>query len=176
MKILIIAASPRKGSYTNRLAGFAYDYAKEKGADVDILDLEKTPLDPFRGYGEKYSKHTKDTIKAIKEKYQLLIIASPVYDSGFSSALKNIFEHSNYKELKGKVAGFIIMASGRISSLLVQSQLVAMMDYFGIFSNPKAVHAAIEDFTGEELTSEVIKERIKNLVDSSINMAEKLSG
>ena len=175
MKILIIAGSPRKNSLTNVLAKFAYDYAKEKKLDADILDLSKTPLDPFRGFGEKYSKHTDDTIARIKDKYQVLIIATPVYDSGFSSAVKNIFEHSNYKELKGKTAGFIIMASGRISSLLVNNQLKAMTDYFGIYSNPKGVYAASEDFTGMELNSEVIQERIKELVDSTFEMAEKLS-
>lgn len=175
MKTLIIGGSPRKNSYTNTLANFAYDYAKEKKEDVDFLDLSKTPLDPFKGYGEEYSKHTTETIKAIKEKYQLLILATPVYDSSFTSALKNIFEHSNYKELKGKTAGFIIMASGKISSLLVQTQLNAMMNYFGIFSNPKGVYASMDDFEGMEIKSEVIKQRIKDLIDSSIEIAEKLS-
>ncbi len=175
MKTLVIAASPRKNSYTNVLAKFAHDYAKEKKLDADLLDLSKTPLDYFRGYGEEYSKFTIETINAIKDKYQLLILATPVYDSGFSAALKNIFEHSNYKELKGKTAGFIIMASGKISSLLVQEQLNSLMNYFGIYSNPKAVHATMEDFDGMNLKSEAIQERIKELVDSSIDMAERLS-
>ncbi|MGA2130217.1 MAG: NADPH-dependent FMN reductase [Candidatus Pacearchaeota archaeon] len=175
MKILIIGASPRKNSYTNILADFTYKYAKEKNLDVDLLNLSETPLDYFRGYGETYSKFTADTISAIKDNYQLLILATPVYDSAYSAALKNIFEHSNYKELKGKTAGFIIMASGKISSLLVQGQLVSLMNYFGIYSNPKAVHATMEDFEGMELKSEVIQERIKELIDSTAEMAEKLS-
>ncbi len=176
MRTLIIAGSPRKNSYTNVLAKFAYDYAKEKGKEVDLLDLSKTQLDPFRGFGENYSKETVDTIESIKKIYNLLLIATPVYDSGFSSAIKNIFEHSNYKELKGKTAGFIIMASGKISHLLVHTQLNAMMNYFGIFSNPKGVYAAGDDFKEMTLTSEIIKERIKDLVDSSVEIAEKLSG
>lgn len=175
MKILVISGSPRKNSYTSVLAKFAYDYAKEKKLDVDFLDLSKTLIDPFRGYGEKYSQETIETIKSIKDKYQLLIIATPVYDSGFSAAIKTIFEHSNYKELKGKTAGFIIMSSGKISSLLVQGQLVSMMNYFGIFSNPKAVYAAMDNFEAMNIKSEAIQERLKELVDSSVDMAEKLS-
>lgn len=175
MKMLIIAGSPRKNSNTNVLADFAFGYAKEKGIDADLLDLSKNPLDMFKGYGEKYSEHTIKVINDIKEKYGVLIIATPVYDSTFTAAVKTVFEHSNYKALKGKVAGFIIMAAGRTSSLLVQTQLVAMMNYFNIFSNPKAVHAAGDDFEGMELKSEVIKERIKELIDSTLEIAEKLS-
>jgi NAD(P)H-dependent FMN reductase len=177
MKALIIAGSPREGSYSKILADIAYDYAKSNHKEVgfDFLDLAKTQIDSFKGPSAEYGEETRKIISSLKD-YDLFIISTPVYNSVFSSAVKNLFEHAHYKEIRGKVAGFIIMSSGKKSHLIVQSQLAAMMTYFEILSNPKAVFAIDEDFADMKLNNEDIEERIKSLIDSSVRIAEKLSG
>ena len=41
------------------------------------------------------------------------LIGTPVYNSFFSSALKNLFEYVNYKKTEGKVAGMVILGAGK---------------------------------------------------------------
>ena len=167
MKTLIIQGSPRKKAYTKVLAQFAYNHAKTK-CTADILDLSEADIEPFKGFEEKYSEKTNDAIKSVKS-CDAYILCTPVYDSMISSALKNLFEHINYKEIVGKTAGFIIMASGKIAYLHVHSQLTTMMNYFGVSSNSEAVYASHEHFNEQmNLKDEAIKRRIQEVVDSTI--------
>ena len=169
MKILIINGSPRKKSYTKILANFVYEYVKEK-YDTEFLDLGKEPIEPFRGFEEKYNEKTTNIVSSLKN-FDIFIICSPVYNGLLSSAIKNLFEHVNYKELIGKTAGFILMAGGKISYLQVQGQLNALMNYFTIISNPKAIYVGKESFNDKmEVNDNDAKERIKIVIDSTINL------
>jgi len=173
MKILIICGSPRKNSLTRVLTDLAHTYAKEKyaSAQIEYLDLGKYPVENFRGLEEAYSQQTKDAIKLV-ESSQILIIGTPVYNGLLSSALKNLFEHINYKALEGHLAGFIIHGSGTISSLQVQGQLMALMTYFRVVSNPRAVFTSRNQHFGQKgnLMDEEVSKRIHKLVDETISM------
>ncbi len=171
MKILIICGSPRKNSLTRILTDLAYTYAKEKysTAQVEYLDLGKYPLDTFRGFEEEYSQETKNAITLV-ESSEVLIIGTPVYNGLLGSTLKNLFEHIDYKALRGKIAGFLVHGSGSISSLQVQGQLMALMTYFRVLSNPRAVFTSKErqfDNQGKLIDQTVIK-RIYQLVEETV--------
>ena len=130
MKILIISASPRKNSHSRVLADAAFNYLEKKEGEFEasMIDLYETKVDVFRGFGEDYNEETKKVIEMLKE-HDIFIISTPVYNSSFSSVLKNIFEHSNYKALKGKTAGFIMNAGGGISFINVHSDLNSLINY-----------------------------------------------
>lgn len=173
MKILIICGSPRKNSLTRVLTDLAHTYAKEKYStfEVEYLDLGKYKVDTFRGFEEKYSQQTNDAIKLV-ESSQVLILGSPVYNGLLSSVLKNLFEHINYKALDGHIAGFIVHSSGTISSLQVEGQLMALMTYFRVLSNPRAVFTSKDrhfNAQGNLIDAEVTK-RIHKLVDETVSM------
>ena len=173
MKILIICGSPRKNSLTRVFTDLAHTYAKEKysSAPIEYLDLGKYPLDTFRGFEEKYTPETKNAISLV-ESSEVLIIGSPVYNGLLSSALKNLFEHINYKALEGHIAGFIIHSSGTISSLQVQGQLMALMTYFRVISNPRAVFTSKNQHFDEKgnLTDAGVTKRIHQLMDETVSM------
>lgn len=176
MKVLILSASPRKNSHSRALADVAIEYfQKTFKKKPEILDLNATKVDIFRGFGEKYSPATVKAIEALKEA-DAVIISTPVYNASFSSVLKNIFEHSNYKSLKGMVVGFIINGGTQKSFENVQTLLTSMMNYFGIFSNPQPVFVYSGDFEGitTKLSNDSIKDRIADLVDSTVELKKKL--
>lgn len=176
MKILIISASPRKNSHSRVLADAAFNYLEKKEGkfEVSMIDLYETKVDVFRGFGEEYNEETNKVIEMLKD-HDVFIISTPVYNASFSSVLKNIFEHSNYKALKGKTAGFIMNAGGPVSFVNVNSDLNSLMNYFGMFSNPTSANVLPKDFDKEmKLEGEVVKERIKDLVDSTIDIGKKL--
>jgi len=176
MKILIISASPRKNSHSRVLADAAFNYLEKKKGDfkISMIDLYDTKVDVFRGFGEDYNEETDKVIEMLRD-HDVFIISTPVYNASFSSVLKNIFEHSNYKALKGKTAGFIMNAGGGISFVNVYSDLNSLMNYFGVFSNPSSVNVLPKDFDKEmKLEEETVKERIKDFVDSTIDIGKKL--
>lgn len=174
MQILILCGSPREQSLTRVLTDLAYDYARRRYADatVDYLDLSRVAVDPFRGYDLEYSAATRETVSRVT-RADVLIIGAPIYNGLISAALKNLFEHIDYRTLEGRVAGFIIHSGGPVSSLQVQGQLMALMTYFRVLSNPRAVFSLRDKHfdEGRTLRDEQIRERIARLVDDTVALA-----
>ncbi|OGV96858.1 hypothetical protein A2W24_01705 [Microgenomates group bacterium RBG_16_45_19] len=177
MKILIVCGSPRKNSLTRILTNLAFEYAKSTYPESDVrhLDLGLTPIEPFRGFEEKYNQVTLDAIQTVTGS-EVFILGAPVYNGLVSSCLKNLFEHINYKALENKVAGFIVHSAGPISSLQVQGQLAAMMTYFRVFSNPRGVFTYRDQHFDKEkriLTDKGVEERVQRLVEETVGLAER---
>ena len=174
-KVMVVCGSLRKASWTRELTDLAFNHAK-KTVDADYLDLSKVNVEWFRGWEESYGSETCDAVERLTVS-DVLIIGCPIYDGLLSSPLKNLFEHVNYKSLEGKVAGFIIKSGSTISSLQVQGQLVALMNYFRVISNPRAVYAFDEHFDKKgKLKDKGIEARVRRLVDETIGMFKGKKG
>jgi NAD(P)H-dependent FMN reductase len=103
------------------------------------------------------------------------LIGSPIYNSLFSSALKNLFEYVNYKKTEGKVAGMVILAAGNIGFVDVQTVITQLLSYFRVITNPKAVYLTTDVFTENEISDEDAKNRLKEMVDETLQIASKLN-
>lgn len=169
MKVLVVCGSLRAGSLTRVLTDIAYDYARETYGGVEYLDLRTTRINNFEGFEAEYDEITANTVKLV-ESSDVFILGCPVYNGLLGSALKNLFEFVNYGALEGRVAGFILKAGSNISFLQVHGQLQAMMNYFRIISNPRAVYATNGDFDGMKLTNVETNNRIKRLVNETIRI------
>jgi len=169
MKILIVSGSLRKESLTRVLTDIAYEYAKKNYDDVEYLDLRKTRINNFEGFEAQYDENTDKTIKLVQNS-DVFILGCPVYNGLIGSALKNLFEFVDYKALERKIAGFIVKSGSNISFLQVQGQLQALMNYFRVISNPRAVFVTDEDFEGMKLKNRKIEGRIKRLIDETVKM------
>ena len=169
MKVLIVCGSLREQSLTRVLTDIAYDYARENYGDVEYLDLRETRIQNLEGFEAEYDEITVKTVKLV-ENSRVFILGCPVYNGLLGSALKNLFEFVDYGALEGMVAGFILKAGRNVSFLQVHGQLQAMMNYFRIISNPRAVYATNEDFDGMKLTNIEINNRIKRLINETIRI------
>ena len=103
------------------------------------------------------------------------LIGSPIYNSFFSSALKNLFEYVNYKKTEGKVAGMVILAAGNIGFVDVQTVITQLLSYFRVITNPKAVYLTTDVFAENEISDEDAKNRLKEMVDETLQIASKLN-
>ena len=173
MKIIVISASPRKTANTQIIMQEIYDYAKTKNADTKFINLSKDKVDCYEGPDGNYSEVTKQATRDIMEA-DIWLIGTPIYNSFFSSALKNLFEYVNYKETAGKVAGMAILASGDIGFIDVQTLLTQLMSYFRVITNPKAVFMTVDMLKDGKVEDENAKTRMKELVDETIAIASKL--
>ena len=173
MKVIVISASPRKTANTQVMMQFVYDYAKSKNEDTKFINLSKDKIDCYEGPDGNYTEITQQAAKNITEA-DVWLIGTPIYNSFFSSSLKNLFEYINYKKTEGKTAGLAIMASGNIGFIDVQTLLTQLMSYFRVLTNPKAVFMTVNELNDGKISDENTKNRLKELVDGTLSIASKL--
>lgn len=172
MKVVVISGSPRKGANTSIMMKFAYDYAKSKNPDTKFIDLAAGGIDYYKGYGENYSSTTTQAAQDIMDA-DVWLVGTPIYNSFFSAALKNLFEFVNYKATAGKTAGLAVLASGQIGFTDVQTLLTQLMSYFRVITNPKAVYMTADQIKDNVIIDENAKTRLKEMIDETLLLASR---
>ena len=173
MKVVVISASPRKTSNTQTVMKYVYEYAKSKNQDTKLINLSDGQIECYRGPDEEYNEATKAAANDITEA-DVWLIGTPIYNSMFSSAFKNLFEYINYKKTAGKVAGLTIVAAGNIGFTDVQTLVTQLMSYFRVITNPKAVYLTTEEITDNSVSDEDVQSRLKEMVDETLDLASKV--
>ena len=173
MKIVVISGSPRKAANTQILMKYVYEYTKTKNQDTKLINLSDGNIECYKGFDEEYNDETKTAANDIMDA-DIWLIGTPVYNSFFSSALKNLFEYVNYKKTEGKVAGMVILGAGSISFVNVQTLITQLLSYFRVITNPKAVFLTTESIKENSVLDEEAQTRLKEMVDGTLEMASKL--
>ena len=152
---------------------YVYDYTKSKNQDTKLINLSEGQIECYRGPDEEYNESTKNAANDIMNA-DVWLIGSPIYNSFFSSSLKNLFEYINYKKTVGKIAGITILASGNTGFINVQTLITQLLSYFRVITNPKAVFLTTESIK-EDIVSDIdAQNRLKEMVDETLEMASKL--
>ena len=176
MKVVVISASPRKIAKTQVFMKYITGYLNNsslEGLEVKLINLSDGGIDYYTGDGN-FSDTTKEAIKKITEA-NVWIVGTPIYNSFFSSALKNLFEYIDYKKTAGKTAGLVIIAAGNSGFTDVQTLLTQLMSYFNVITNPRAVFIMADTAEEDQITDEKVKTRLKQLVDETLELASKVS-
>ena len=173
MKVVIISGSPRKNGNTQVIMKYVFEYTKSKNSDTKLINLSDGQIECYKGPEEEYNEHTKNAANDIMDA-DVWLIGSPIYNSFFSSALKNLFEYINYKKTEGKVAGMVILAAGNIGFVDVQTLITQLLSYFRVITNPKAVFLTIESISENTISNDEDKKRLRDLVDETLKIASKL--
>ena len=174
MKVVVISGSPRRSGKTQVIMKYVFEYAKSKNINTQFINLSEGQIECYRGSEEEYNVHTKNAVSDIMDA-DVWLIGSPIYNSFFSSALKNLFEYINYKKTEGKVAGMAILASGNIGFIDVQTMITQLLSYFRVITNPKAVFLTTESISENTISDDEAKKRLRELVDNTLKIATKLS-
>ena len=174
MKVVVISGSPRKNANTQIMMKHVFEYTKQKDVDVKFINLSEGGFEYYRGFLNEidYNEKTLQAAKDITEA-DVWLIGTPIYNSMFSAALKNLFEFVSYKETGGKMAGLAILASGMIGFTDVQTLLTQLMSYFRVATNPVPVFVTADKIEGGEIASVDVKARLDELVDRTLEMAQK---
>ena len=176
MKVVVISASPRKIGKTQVFMKFIIEYINSlsmEGLEVKFINLSEGGIDYYTGDGN-FGDTTKQAIKNITEA-DVWLIGTPIYNSFFSSALKNLFEYIDYKKTAGKTAGLIVVASGNSGFTDVQTLLTQLMSYFNVITNPKAVFVTADTVEDEQIINDDVKSRLRQLADETLKLASKVS-
>ena len=175
MKIVVISGSPRKNANTQIIMKYVFEYAKLKNADTRLINLSEEDVECYKGPDVEYNDATRAAAQDITDA-DVWLIGSPIYNSFFSSALKNLFEYINYKKTPGKVAGMAILAAGNIGFIDVQTLITQLLSYFRVIANPKAVFLTTECITENSVSDIDAQNRLKEMVDETLELASKIRG
>ncbi|PXF28469.1 MAG: NADH-dependent FMN reductase [Thaumarchaeota archaeon] len=171
-KVIVISGSPRKKGKTPVLMKYVFEYVKQKSQDVKFINLSEGGIDYYTG-GGNVSDTTKQAAKDITEA-DVWLIGTPIYNSFFSSALKNLFEYIDYKKTEGKTAGLVVLASGNTGFVDVQTLLTQLMSYFNVITNPRAVFVTADTIQNDQIVDDGVKTRLEAMVDSTLELGSKI--
>ena len=172
MKVVVISGSPRKDGLTQIPMKYVCDYVKAQEPDTAFINLADGDIECYRGYGMEYNDSTKEAARLLTEA-DVWLVGTPIYNSFFSGALKNLFEYVNYKLTAGKVAGMTILAAGDIGFTDVQTLLTQLLSYFRVIANPKAVYMTVNDIQ-DQAPTEQAAERLREMADGTLRLAKRL--
>ena len=174
MKVIVLSGSPRKNGNTQIMMKHVLEYVNQKDVQVKFINLSEDGFESFRGATNEINYNDK-TLQAAKDitEADVWLVGVPVYNSMFSSALKNIFEFISYKETEGKTAGFAIVAGGTISFGDVQTLFTQLMSYFRVITNPTAVYSTGDAIENGKISDEEVKSRLNEMVDKTLQIAKK---
>lgn len=172
MKVVVISASPRKGGKTQIPMKYVYDRIQATGAQTEFINIADADIECYRGYGIEYNDDTQRAAQLLTDA-DVWIVGTPIYNSFFSGALKNLFEYVNYKATAGKVAGMVIVAAGNIGFTDVQTLVTQLLSYFRVVANPQAVYITVNEMPNDQMEDSV-KDRLKKMIDDTLAMATRL--
>lgn len=155
--VLGVAGSTRQGSYSTWALKIALEHAKKHGAEVRLLDLNRTVL-PLYNPSAAGSKEVELAAEVVAWA-DAFILASPDYHGSMSGALKNFLDHF-YEEFAGKVFGYIVASHEK--GLTVMDQMrTAVRQCYG-WSMPYGVSInGPQDFTGQETVNARLSSRLR---------------
>lgn len=98
------------------------------------------------------------------EQADLLIVASPVYRASFTGLFKHLFDFVGQYALQGKPVLLAATGGSDRHALIIEHQERPLFAFFQALTLPLGVYAKDSDFTGYEISSPELEERIAKAV------------
>jgi FMN reductase len=172
--LLVGAATP-----PGRLAA-AIDHAAEAaraegtGIVVDILNLADTAIDICDGRAlDAYGEATRQAVARIAAAGAVLI-GAPVYRASFPGVLKNLLDITPVDALQNKPVGILAIGGSAHHYLAVDTQLRAVLGWFGALVAPTSVYVTGADFKEGRLASDSSRADLAALTQTLIALARRL--
>lgn len=171
--ILVLSSSLHPDSRSRILAGACIETLKSLNEDVESFDLSQTSLPQCDG-ATAYGDENVQTLAALIQKADGVLLASPVYNYDVNSAAKNAVELTG-KAWTGKVVGMMLAAGGQGSYMSAMGLANSLMLDFRCVIVPRFIYATGESFEGNSLADEVIEARVATLVDETLRLSKALA-
>lgn len=180
--IVGLGGSLRENSTSLIALRYALTAAERAGAETSLLSAPDLAL-PFyddRDDRETYPESVSRLLHEIR-RCRGIIIASPVYHSSMSGAVKNILDFLELLGddqppwLEGKIVGLITVAGGRPRSDAIVSLEIACRALHA-WTVPLAVSISDSAFDGDTLVDGAIKERLERLGRIVVGTSESPGG
>lgn len=111
-RVVAVSGSRRDGSYTKAALHYALDAAAEAGAETDYIDLAQVDLPLYDPDVDAEDAGDAADLLARMRAADGVILGSPVYHDGYSSALRNFHDYCSFDEYENTVVGLLVVAGG----------------------------------------------------------------
>ncbi|MEE8188764.1 MAG: NADPH-dependent FMN reductase [Kiloniellales bacterium] len=183
LKVLILAGSPRRLSYTRSLAHTIGRALSERGARVDTVDLHATPLPPvepeLRASRGEHPDPAVARLFGLAEEADAFVLASPVYHNSYAGVLKNALDYLMLRDLRYRPVA-LATHSGR-STQAVDHLRQVVRGVLGV-AIPTQVCTREDDFSAEpdeaglyQVTDPDIEARIERMATELTVFAKHLT-
>lgn len=138
MNIAVIYGSTRTARRGIRLANFVVEKLKEKGHEVDLIDLM---VNNFPFLDKMYSEYENDApavlekVHKIFDKADSFVIVTAEYNHSVPPALKNIIDHYS-SEFEKKVSAIVSYSKGPFAGMRAAVAWRAILSEIGTVSIP----------------------------------------
>lgn len=182
MKLLMVAASLRRGSYNRKLIQLAASLARNGGASVDLAEFEEFPVSMYNADDEE-ANGIPEGAQAFARRLNDatgMVVSSPEYNNSMPGTLKNLIDWvSRIRPLpfKGKHALLLSASPSLVGgnrglwALRVPLESLGVLVYPRMFSLAQANQAFADDGS---LVDSKLAQRLGNTLDAYIRMAQAL--
>ncbi|MFM7364379.1 MAG: NADPH-dependent FMN reductase [Cuspidothrix sp.] len=175
--ILAIAGSPSHPSRTYGLLEYATQIVSQQGLKTDIISVRDLPAEDLV-FG-RYNSPDLENPKALLEKADGVIIATPIYKAAYTGLLKSFLDLLPQKALKDKVI-LPLATGGTIAHLLsIEYALKPVLGELGarhILSTVYAVDKQIQiQADGSLQLDEELDQRLKEVLKEFVEAVNKSS-
>jgi FMN reductase len=140
------------------------------GVAVDILTLAEAPVEICDGRAlEAYGEATRRAVARIAAAHAVLI-GAPVYRASFPGVLKNLLDIVPVEALQNKPVGIVAMGGSPHHYLAVDSQLRAVLAWFGALVAPTGIYVTGGDFRDGQLASDSARNDLAALTGTLITL------
>jgi len=172
--LMLVGAATPPGRLAAAAEFAAATVREAGGAAVDILNLAETRIDTCDGRPlEAYGDATRRAVTRIGTANAVLI-AAPVYRASFPGVLKNLLDITPVEALSNKPVGIVAMGGSPHHYLAVDTQLRAVLAWFGALVMPTAVYLTGADFKEGRLAADAARNDLAALTQTLIMLATRL--
>jgi FMN reductase len=171
--LMVVGAATPPGRLAAAIT-VAAQAARTVDVAVDILNLAEVPVEICDGRAlEAYGEATRQAVARIAAAGAVLI-GAPVYRASFPGVLKNLLDITPVEALQNKPVGIVAMGGSPHHYLAVDSQLRAVLAWFGALVAPTAVYLTGGDFRDGRLTSDTARNDLAALTGTLITLMRRL--
>jgi len=177
-KLLFLAGSAAKKSLNKKLAQYASEIARDKGADIEFIDLKDYEMPLFCTDYQDENGIPKSVLQ-LKKKFQDcdgFFIASPEYNSAYTPLLKNTIDWMSrpseenepmLSAYKGKVAAISATSPGALGGLRGLTPLRVLLSNIGVHVIPTQI--AIGGTNNFDDNGQLMNDRYQSMINSQID-------
>jgi FMN reductase len=172
--LLLVGAATPPGRLAAAIAVAAEAARSGGGVAVDILNLAEVLVEICDGRAlEAYGEATRQAVARIAAAGAVLI-GAPVYRASFPGVLKNLLDITPVEALQNKPVGIVAMGASPHHYLAVDSQLRAVLAWFGALVAPTGIYLTGGDFRDGQLASDSARNDLAALTGTLITLMRRL--
>jgi FMN reductase len=172
--LMLIGAATPPGRLAAAIADTAATTQANGGVAVDVLNLADVSIDICDGRPlDQYGAATRDAVTRISVAGAVLI-AAPVYRASYPGVLKNLLDIAPVEALQQKPVGIVAIGGSPHHYLAVDTQLRAVLAWFGALVAPTGVYLTGGDFKDGRLAAEGARGELAALTRALLALARRL--